>query len=139
MDGWMNGWWKRRQKDELIEVINTCIKILTICIFVLVMFSTINGTAGGTLSPKAYSPNYNYQWRDCYNMYQLTRSVWLLWQHYIASKHGMTCYYYLSLKTHTHNQEAYQTIYSSLLRLIISYFLYLCLPEDWMKQDTSSK
>ena len=37
---------------------------------------------------------------------------------------------------HTHNQEAYQTIYSSLLRLIISYFPYLCLPEDWIKQDT---
>ena len=32
-------------------------KILTICIFVLVMFSTVNGTAGGILSPKAYSPN----------------------------------------------------------------------------------
>ena len=101
------------------------------------MFSTVNGTAGGTLSPKAYSPNILLQ-----------LPVKRLLQHvstHQVSMVAMTTLYCLQAwndllllclsQTHTHNQEAYRTIYSSLLRLIISHFPYLCLPEDWIKQD----
>ena len=53
---------------------------ICICIFVLVMFSTINGTTDGTSSLMTYSINnsLNYHRRDYYNMYILTRSVCLL-------------------------------------------------------------
>ena len=101
------------------------------------MFSTVNGTACGTLSAKAYSPNILLQ-----------LPVKRLLQHvstHQVSMVAMTTLYCLQAwndlllsfsQTHTHNQEAYQTIYSCLLHLIISHFPYLCLPEDWIKQDT---
>ena len=117
-------------------VVPNRIKILTICIFVLVMFSTVNGTAGSTLSPKTYSPNILLQ-----------LPVKRLLQHvstHQVSMVAMTTLYCLqpqndllllsSSQTYTHNQEYYWTIYSSLLCLIISHFLYLCLPEDWIKK-----
>ena len=114
---------------------------ICICIFILVMFSTINSTACGTSSLMTYSIN---------NLLQL--SVKRLLQHvsthqvsmvamttpYIAFKHEITYNHYISF-AHAHNQKVTGLFNSSLFHLIILDFRYLCFPEDWIKQNISSR